>query len=150
MTLSQLDLELIEYSDNTLKVWTIFTNIHNDICVIIAIDNETQCWYDEFWWPSRCCWDPYSVWILYTVLGWDTAFEWCTGIIKKIYGSPFWWGRVCMLENLYSWSNWNKKITTLSVHFDKNPELYDMDCLSWDDETKKLVLEFLNSLSINK
>lgn len=83
MTLSQLDLELMEHSDKTLKVWTIFTNIHNDICVIIAIDNETQCWYDEFWWPSRCCWDPYSVWILYTVLGWDTAFEWCTGIIKK-------------------------------------------------------------------
>jgi hypothetical protein len=38
----------------------------------------------------------------------------------------------------------------LEDHFNKNPELYDMDCLSRPEETQKLVLDFLNSLSINK
>lgn len=138
MTLSQLDLDLMEYSDKTLKFWCIIRHKESDNFIKIF-----ECVKENDWW-----------FLFITSAGRIHQEEIYNDY--EIYWCIFWRGRVCMLyRTYYPIDVYNKywedeRYTGLQDHFYKNPELYDMDCLSWDDETKSLVLNFLTSLSIKK
>lgn len=175
MALSQLDLDLMEYSDKTLKMWCLLSfkdeEMNKQYWIVYIYKYVRQWsssseWYDwvklKKW--EMCCSNHRSGELYFIVLWyrksmyWKPDWEWefiSDSLIEKyfnIHGSPFWWGRVCML-NLENRKNWPqdlfRKYDNMECYFNKNPELYDMDCLSWDDETKKLVLDFLISLWIN-
>lgn len=135
MQLTELQLQLMEHSDKTLKFWCI---VHSKgYMIFLRIQEETV-------WPREVA----------TCLKYDNTICWVIWFDKEnIIWNPFWRGRVCMLfANNYRWKYKNllKIYNTLVFHFNKNPDLYDQTCLEWDDATQKLVLDFLNSLSINK
>lgn len=133
MTLTPLQLQLMEYSDKTLKFWTLW----------IANSSSKQiykfAWYDK-WWNTICVSD--NLWMNKKYWKFDQA--------HKIIWNPFWRGRVCMLYHKDDSDTIVDRQSEIEQHFNKNPDLYDQNCLEWDDETAKLVLDFLNSLSINK
>lgn len=121
MQLTPLSIQLLEYSNKDLMFGTIITD-----------------------------WETYGRYIKQKSYDISHMILW-NNMIKEydedieVIGNPYWRGRICMLS--VSWQNilWYAR---LSNHFHKNPELYDMDCLSRPEETQLLVLSFLQSLWI--
>lgn len=129
MQLTPLALHLLEYSSKEKRNW----------CIVI--EKSSWIWIyinDSYWIFKNSFWDN------------DVIFVNPKLNIIDILGNPYWRGRVCMLYYKDDSDTIADRPTDLEKHFNKNPELYDMDCLSWDPETQKLVLEFLQSLPINK
>lgn len=150
MILNNIQLKLMEHSDKTLKFWCIVYQCNRYTIITAISDDETYYqWQTNMIWSELYDKDDEEYTIFWYKNLWFEVIE--NVNIDEIIGSPFWRWRICMLMkkcNRTLESAWNYDI--LNNHFDKNPDLYDKNCLEWDDESSKLVLSFLESLSINK
>lgn len=145
MQLTPLALQLLEYSNKDLKFWCIYSVTcdlnwsitHEEIRIMLDKYDDLE---DDFSWDNIEYFDLCSI----------ESYEQAN--IVHIYWNPFWRWHICMLfvKQEVQWFWYKIDIEKLQSHFNRNPDLYDMDCLSRPEETQQLILDFLNSLQLPK
>lgn len=124
MELNYTQLELMKFSDKTLKSGTIiFTE---EYMRFLRIEK------------SKIAWN------IATCIKYDNTICWIMWFSEKqIIWNPFWRWRICMLYHQNDPNILLDLPIELLKHFENNPDLYDQNCLEWDESTAKIVLSFL-------